>query len=96
MGHKESIPGQGDAQERICNSPGEHLLLPGALRSGVSGGTSQCQQRSQAGSQGWAGHLAAAAAAAGVFGFLQPLPRIHHARGSVLSQALMALGDAQV
>lgn len=35
--------GSGMTQESICNSPGQHLLLPGALRSGVSGGTSQCQ-----------------------------------------------------
>lgn len=84
-------------QESICSSPGQHLPLPGALRSGVSGGTSQCQQRSHGPGSARAGQGTwQAAAAAAVFGFLQPLPRIHHARGSVLSQSLMALGAAQV
>lgn len=92
--------GRGMPQESICNSPGQHLPLPGALRSGVSGGTSQCQQRSHgpgsARQAAKAGQGTWQAAAAAVFGFLQPLPRIHPARGSVQSQSLMALGAAQV
>lgn len=92
--------GRGVPHESICNSPGQHLPLPGELGSGASGGTSRCQQRprgpgsARQAARAWQGTWQAAATA--VFGFFQPLLRIYHARGSILSQGLVALGAAQV